>query len=161
MARKTKAQIRAAVAAAMNGAEISGPAQPQAGDAAAAAFFASRVIIAQPQNEADAEEISDEALAAQQAEGAKAFDNAIESAMKAADEAAPGRKAKAPYIKNSSIARPTKKAWAIADAMIAHAEENDLPTPTRGEIIAECIKQGIASGTSATQYQYWKKANGR
>ena len=81
--------------------------------------------------------------------------------MHAADQAAPARGIKKPYIKQSSVPRPTKKVWAIADAMIQHAEEHDLPIPSRGEIIAECIKRGIASGTSATQYQYWKKANGR
>jgi hypothetical protein len=164
MARKTKAQIRAAVAAQLNGAESVGPAQPQAGDAAAAAFFASRVIIAQPTNEADAEEneapAEDNEFDAQQ-KAADALADKLAAAMLAADAAAPAKGAKKPYIKNSSIARPTKKAWAIADAMVKHAEENDLPVPTRGEIITECIKQGIASGTSATQYQYWKKANGR
>jgi hypothetical protein len=162
MARKTKAQIIAA----LNASE----AQPQAMDEAAAAFFASRLILAQPDAEPQEpqqepqepqEEISDEDIAAQQKAAEQAYENAIESAMKAADAAAPARGAAKPYIRSSSIAKPTKKVWAIADAMIAHAEESELPIPSRGEIIAECIARGIASGTSATQYQAWKKANGR
>jgi hypothetical protein len=80
--------------------------------------------------------------------------------MKDADAASPARGAAKPYIRQSSIARPTKKVHAIADAMYAHAEENDLPMPSRSEIISECIARGIASGTSATQYQVWKKAKG-
>jgi hypothetical protein len=156
MARKTKAQIIAALNAA--------DAKPaQAMDEAAAAFFASRLIAAQAEaatNEAPAEEISDADIAAQQAAGEQAYENVIQEAVNAADAAAPARGAKKPYIKQSSIARPTKKAWAIADAMRKHAIDNDLPIPARGEVIAECIKQGIASGTSATQYQYWKKHYG-
>lgn len=172
MARLTKAQRDAQAALAAEQAQPQAPwafpkaadfdAAQQAGQASAAnAFFASRIIAAQnAQPESDAE-ISDDDLAAQQAAAEQAFDKTIEDAMKGADDAAPARGSKKPYIKNSSIAKPTKKVWAIADAMILHAEQAGLPCPTRGEIIAECIARGIASGTSATQYQYWKKASGR
>lgn len=136
----------------------------EAGQAsAAAAFFASRLLAGQaakPEPEPE-EEISDEEIAAQQKAGEKAFEDAIAASMAAADAASPARGAKKPYIRASSIAKPTKKVWAIADAMIAHAEANNMPVPSRSEIIAECIARGIASGTSATQYQHWKKANGR
>jgi hypothetical protein len=143
----------------------------EASQASQAAFFASRslAIIAEseasgdaaPADHEDSEAISDAEIARQQSEAEKAFDAAIEASMGEADKAAPASGIKKPYIHSSSIPRPTKKVWAIADAMIRHAEQNDLPIPSRGEIIAECIKRGIASGTSATQYQYWKKANGR
>jgi hypothetical protein len=132
---------------------------------AAQAFFASRGLAiigdAAPADHEDSEAISDDEIARQQSEAEKAFDAAIEASMNEAEKAAPASGIKKPYIRSSSIPRPTKKVWAIADAMIRHAEQNDLPIPSRGEIIAECIKRGIASGTSATQYQYWKKANGR
>lgn len=143
--------------------------QAQQAQSAAEAFFRSRALIVVPQEpqalESDApqgdEAMDDADIAAQQKAGDAAFDAAIESAMQAAESAMPARGTKRPYIRSSSIAKPTKKVWAIADSMIQFAESNDLPVPTRGEIIAECIKRGIASGTSATQYQHWKKANGR
>jgi hypothetical protein len=46
----------------------------------------------------------------------------------------------------------TKKAWAIFDLLSAKP---------RGELIAECERQGINRGTAATQYQKWLKAQGR
>lgn len=168
MARQTKAQRAAMQQSAAapqapwafpKGAEI----EAQHGKSAAEAFFASRALIIVPEAEpeADEPEISDDEIAAQQKAAEAAFDAAIENAMATAESAAPARGAKRPYIHSSTIAKPTKKVWAIADAMIAHAEANNMPDPTRGEIIAECIARGIASGTSATQYQHWKKANGR
>ena len=78
----------------------------------------------------------------------------------AAAQAAPGKAAKL-YIPKSSIIRPTKVAWTIYDHMFATAEEQGLPAPTRKECIAEAIAAGIATGTAATQFQYWKKASGR
>jgi hypothetical protein len=169
MARLTKAQKAAAAQAQApwefpkaEDFEAAAHAGQSAAADAAKAFFASRII----ENEAASDDseandaMSDDEIAAQQEAAEKAFDKAIESAMKDADAAALAKGIRKPYIRQSSIVKPTKKAWAIADAMRAHAEENDLPIPARSEIIAECIKQGIASGTSATQYQYWKKARG-
>lgn len=63
------------------------------------------------------------------------------------------------YIRLSSIEKPTKKVWDIADSMIADAAAKGLPRPTRAEIQDECVRRGIATGTSRTQYQAWKKAN--
>jgi hypothetical protein len=169
MARLTKAQKAVAAQAQAPWAfpkaedfEAAAHAGQSAAADAAKAFFASRIIendAASDDSEAD-DAMSDDEIAAQQEAAEKAFDKAIESAMKAADEASAARGSKKPYIRQSSIARPTKKVWAIADAMRAHAEENSAPIPSRSEIIAECIRQGIASGTSATQYQAWKKAMG-
>lgn len=49
----------------------------------------------------------------------------------------------------SVTAKPTKKVWNVADSM---------PGASRKEVIAACIAQGIAPGTSRTQYQAWFKA---
>ena len=49
----------------------------------------------------------------------------------------------------STAEKPTKKVWAIADSM---------PGASRKEVIAACVAQGIAPGTSRTQYQAWFKA---
>lgn len=50
----------------------------------------------------------------------------------------------------SSCERPTKRVWDIADSM---------PKASRKEVMAECVRQGIAYGTSRTQYQAWFKAS--
>lgn len=46
--------------------------------------------------------------------------------------------------------RPTKKVWDIADSM---------PKASRKDVMAECVRQGIAYGTARTQYQAWFKAS--
>lgn len=157
--RLTKAQREAQAALQQNEQALQGPAPEQAMQSAAAAFFASRQIANEAQAESS-EEISDADIAAQQAEAESAYDKAIEAAMAEAQAAAPAKGSKKPYIKQSSIVKPTKAAWAIYDTMRKNAEENNLPYPSRGECIAEAIRRGIASGTSATQYQYWKKHYG-
>src|SRR5215469_1363393 len=139
----------------------------QAIEAAEQAIEAAQFIgpwpYAQPQIEAPS---ADDIAAEESAEAEfqrlqREADAKIEAAIIAAQNAPSARSGeKKPYIRQSSIIRPTKAVWAIADAMIAHADENELPRPSRGEIIARCIAQGIASGTSATQYQAWKKAMG-
>lgn len=48
----------------------------------------------------------------------------------------------------STIERPTKKVWDVADKM---------PGAKRKDVIAECVRQGIAYGTARTQYQHWFK----
>lgn len=50
----------------------------------------------------------------------------------------------------STCEKPTKKVWHIADSM---------PKASRKEVIEECVRQGIAYGTSRTQYQAWFKAS--
>ena len=49
----------------------------------------------------------------------------------------------------SSTPKPTKKVWVVAE---------ELNGASRKEVIAECIRRGIAPGTSRTQYQAWFKA---
>lgn len=63
----------------------------------------------------------------------------------------------------STIPLPTKQVWNIADALVASAradaEKNATPyqAPKRKDVIAECVRQGVAYGTARTQYQHWFK----
>lgn len=57
------------------------------------------------------------------------------------------------WIRLSSIPKPTKAVWLIADEMIAAN-----PQATRKAIQEECVARGIASGTARTQFQAYKKA---
>lgn len=63
------------------------------------------------------------------------------------------------WVHKSSILKPTKQVWHIADEMVAAALAANRPAPTRKEVQDECVRRGIASGTARTQYQAWKKAN--
>ena len=164
MARNSRAKIEQANGAWQfpKGADI----ESQHGHAAAQAFFSSRLINQiEAMNEASeeisneaSEEISDAEIEAQRKAADEAFERAIEERLAQMGASLP--RAKKEYIHRSSVIRPTKRVWAIADEMIAKAEAANLPRPSRGEIIEECIRRGIASGTSATQYQAWKKAMG-
>ena len=62
------------------------------------------------------------------------------------------------WVHKSSILKPTKRVWDIADEMVKAAAEAGKPAPTRKEVQDECVRRGIASGTARTQYQAWKKA---
>lgn len=55
-------------------------------------------------------------------------------------------------VRKSSIERPTKKVWDIAEAMFAAN-----PDTRRKDVIAECVRQGIAFYTARTQYQVWSQ----
>lgn len=50
----------------------------------------------------------------------------------------------------STVKSPVKRVWHIADSM---------PKAARKDVIAECVAQGVASGTARTQYQAWFKAS--
>lgn len=63
------------------------------------------------------------------------------------------------WIHMSSVAKPTKFVWHVADEMNARARAAGQPAPSRKEVQDECIRRGVASGTARTQYQAWKKAN--
>ena len=69
---------------------------------------------------------------------------------------APGSKKE--WVRVSTVEKPTKRVWAIADEMIAMAAHAGRPAPSRAEVQDECVRRGIASGTARTQYQAWKKA---
>lgn len=59
-----------------------------------------------------------------------------------------------PEIKRKSdIALPTKAVWRIADEMFAAD-----PQVRRKDVIAECVRRGIAFYTARTQYQQWLTA---
>lgn len=62
-----------------------------------------------------------------------------------------------PWVRASSIEKPTKRVWAIADEMYAAAEAEGKAMPSRSEVQAECVRRGIASGTARTQFQHWFK----
>lgn len=51
---------------------------------------------------------------------------------------------------HSTVERPTKLVWHIADEMF---EAN--PEVRRKDVIAECVNRGIAFYTARTQYQQW------
>ncbi|HEX4882141.1 MAG TPA: hypothetical protein VFV18_07340 [Porticoccaceae bacterium] len=53
---------------------------------------------------------------------------------------------------HSVIGRPTKTVWHIADEMSAAN-----PQVRRKDVIAECVRRGIAFFTARTQYQKWKQ----
>lgn len=63
------------------------------------------------------------------------------------------------WIRASSVAKPTKFVWHVADEMNERAIAAGQPAPTRKQVQDECIRRGVASGTARTQYQAWKKAN--
>lgn len=62
------------------------------------------------------------------------------------------------WIHVSSVVKPTKFVWQVADEMIAAARAAGKPEPTRKQVQDECIRRGVASGTARTQYQAWKTA---
>jgi len=51
---------------------------------------------------------------------------------------------------HSTVERPTKLVWHIADEMF-----NANPEVRRKDVIAECVNRGIAFYTARTQYQQW------
>lgn len=72
-----------------------------------------------------------------------------EEAAQAIEAPAKG-KAKPEVKHKSDIARPTKAVWHIADEMFAAN-----PQVRRKDVIAECVRRGIAFYTARTQYQQW------
>lgn len=72
-------------------------------------------------------------------------------AVPAKMEKAPKASGKSIEVKNhSTIERPTKTVWHIADEMSAAN-----PQVRRKDVIAECVRQGVAFYTARTQYQQW------
>lgn len=53
----------------------------------------------------------------------------------------------------STVEKPTKRVWDIADEMVAKD-----PDVRRKDVIAECQARGVAFYTARTQYQLWFKA---
>lgn len=71
--------------------------------------------------------------------------------------AAPGNKPG--WVHASSVLKPTKLVWVIADEMYAEAQNAGKPMPSRKEVQDECVRRGIASGTARTQFQHWFKVH--
>lgn len=64
------------------------------------------------------------------------------------------KKARKGVVTNrSTVERPTKAVWHIADEMFAAN-----PQVRRKDVIAECVRRGIAFYTARTQYQQWLTA---
>lgn len=97
-----------------------------------------------------AEEPVQEATEADIAAMEKQADEQLNEEAAQAIEAPAKGKAK-PEVKNTSdIERPTKTVWHIADEMSAAN-----PQVRRKDVIAECVRRGIAFYTARTQYQQW------
>lgn len=60
-----------------------------------------------------------------------------------------------PLTNKSVVDKPVKLVWHIADEMFAAAEANGDDQPRRKDVLAECVKRGIAFYTARTQYQQW------
>ena len=70
------------------------------------------------------------------------------------DSEAPAKAAKAaplPVTRESTIVRPCKQVWHIADAML----EELGPTMKRKDVMKAAIEAGVAYYTARTQYQQW------
>jgi hypothetical protein len=65
---------------------------------------------------------------------------------------------KEPWTRVSSVEKPTKFVWHVADRMVAAALAAGKRAPSRKEVQDECVRLGVAHGTARTQYQAWKKA---
>nr|AYD82572.1 hypothetical protein ART_00103 [Achromobacter phage vB_Ade_ART] len=88
--------------------------------------------------------------------GARIMEIEGEEALTRAQVAsAPGNKPG--WVHASSVLKPTKLVWIIADEMYAEAQNAGKPMPSRKEVQAECVRRGIASGTARTQFQHWFK----
>ncbi len=71
----------------------------------------------------------------------------------AAVKAATPKTPKIPLVRESSIERPCKRVWHIADAM--KDEAGGLDKLRRKDVLARCVADGIAFYTARTQYQLW------
>lgn len=60
---------------------------------------------------------------------------------------------KIPLIRESTIERPCKRVWHIADEMKDAA--GGLEKLRRKDVLARCVADGIAYYTARTQYQLW------
>jgi hypothetical protein len=56
-------------------------------------------------------------------------------------------------VRESTIEKPTKAVWSIADEVKATD-----PKVTRKAIVDECVRRGAAFYTARTQYQRWAKS---
>lgn len=103
------------------------------------------------QESGDLEDRLDAALAV--ADASQVVFEETPSAIQAAADAALEKKAptrKIEVTNESTAERPCKLVWHIADDMKAAN-----PEVKRKEVLAECVKRGVAFYTARTQYQQW------
>ena len=92
----------------------------------------------------------------------KALVNQLAEKIARTQEPAKVEKPKRVVNHNSSVERPVKRVWHIADEMFDAADAAKLPHPTRKEVVEECVRRGIAFYTARTQYQqWWQCRNGK
>ena len=87
-----------------------------------------------------------------QSQGDALADKQLADAVTAGAVDAPA-KTKIPHTRESTIERPCKQVWHIADAMAKAAGGHDKLK--RKEVLARCVASGIAFYTARTQYQLW------
>jgi len=113
--------------------------------AAAAQALHDEATFDEIQESGDLEDRLDAAFAAADAEKPSAIQDAADAAL---EPKAPTRKIE---VTNESTAeRPCKLVWHIVDEMKAAN-----PEVKRKEVLAECVKRGVAFYTARTQYQQW------
>ena len=79
----------------------------------------------------------------------------LEDRLEVALEVADQEEKKAPAVKadvvhESTVERPCKLVWYIADEMVAAN-----PAVRRKDVLAACVSRGVAFYTARTQYQQW------
>ncbi len=76
--------------------------------------------------------------------------NPVEMSNQPAPEVAKKPKVKVEITSESTVERPCKLVYQIADEML-----ESRPGAKRKEVLAECVSRGIAYYTARTQYQQW------
>lgn len=108
-------------------------------------------VAEEPVQEATAEVEATEAdIAAMEKQADEQLAEQLNEEAAQAIEATAKGKAKPEVKHKSDIERPTKTVWHIADEMVAAN-----PQVRRKDVIAECVRRGIAFYTARTQYQQW------
>lgn len=108
-------------------------------------------VAEEPVQEAPAEVEATEAdIAAMEKQADEQLAEQLNEEAAQAIEAPAKGKAKPEVKHKSDIERPTKTVWHIADEMFAAN-----PQVRRKDVIAECVRRGIAFYTARTQYQQW------
>ncbi len=96
------------------------------------------------------QETTEEDIAAMEKQADEQLAEQLNEEAAQAIEAPAKGKAKPEVKHKSDIERPTKTVWHIADEMSAAN-----PQVRRKDVIAECVRRGIAFYTARTQYQQW------
>lgn len=76
--------------------------------------------------------------------------NSVEPVAPEAEAEKPAKATASPVLHKSEVDHPCKRVWGIACDM-----KKANPDVKRGEVLAECVRQGVAYYTARTQYQQW------